>query len=185
MEAWDKLLIHRRSDTLISQTTSTDGIITVTTSSGVTITVDPGAAPTRAVSAALTAAIEYSNAVNTGELRAQTNRDSINISFSNLDGANGAYSPNGNITIDWTPGLFGDMLTSDLSFTQTTIHELTHSYNPTLHLTEAGSEISAREHSEEFYIQVGLCCTNRVEDVLPLTPDGFSLQPLFGVCQVQ
>ena len=31
----------------------------------------------------------------------------------------------------------------------------------------------------------GLCCTNRVEDVLPLTPDGFSLQPLFGVCQVQ
>jgi hypothetical protein len=30
-----------------------------------------------------------------------------------------------------------------------------------------------------------LCCTNRVEGVLPLTPDGFSLQPLFGVCQVQ
>ena len=29
----------------------------------------------------------------------------------------------------------------------------------------------------------GLCCTNRLEDVLALTPDGFSLRLLFGVCQ--
>jgi hypothetical protein len=28
-----------------------------------------------------------------------------------------------------------------------------------------------------------LCCTNRLEDVLALTPDGFSLRLLFGVCQ--
>ena len=27
----------------------------------------------------------------------------------------------------------------------------------------------------------GLCCTNRLEDVLALTPDEFSLQLLFGV----
>ena len=67
---------------------------------------------------------------------------------------------------------------------------------------------SVRTHLTEFYSSTGrpsidpelmmrmllvgyvmgirwLCCTNRVEDVLPLTPDGFSLQPLFGVCQVQ
>jgi tetratricopeptide (TPR) repeat protein len=30
---------------------------------------------------------------------------------------------------------------------------------------------------------LGLCCTNRLEDVLALTPDGFSLRLLFGVCQ--
>jgi hypothetical protein len=31
--------------------------------------------------------------------------------------------------------------------------------------------------------QERLCCTNRLEDVLALTPDGFSLRLLFGVCQ--
>jgi transposase len=30
---------------------------------------------------------------------------------------------------------------------------------------------------------VRLCFTNRLEDVLALTPDGFSLRLLFGVCQ--
>lgn len=29
-----------------------------------------------------------------------------------------------------------------------------------------------------------LCCTNRLEAGLALTPDGFSLPPVFGVCQV-
>jgi hypothetical protein len=29
----------------------------------------------------------------------------------------------------------------------------------------------------------GLCCTNRVEVVLPLKPDGFSLRPLSWGCQ--
>jgi hypothetical protein len=32
---------------------------------------------------------------------------------------------------------------------------------------------------------IGLCCTNRPEVGLPLTPDGFSLQPLSWGCQVQ
>ena len=44
--------------------------------------------------------------------------------------------------------------------------------------------VAAEMHSS-FGGLPGLCCTNRVEGVLPLTPDGFSLQPLFGVCQVQ
>jgi hypothetical protein len=34
----------------------------------------------------------------------------------------------------------------------------------------------------DWYVE-GLCCTNRLEDVLALTPDGFSLRLLFGVCQ--
>ena len=29
----------------------------------------------------------------------------------------------------------------------------------------------------------GLCCTNRPEIELPLTPDGFSLWPRYAVCQ--
>jgi hypothetical protein len=33
------------------------------------------------------------------------------------------------------------------------------------------------------YPEDRLCCTNRLEDVLALTPDGFSLRLLFGVCQ--
>ena len=29
----------------------------------------------------------------------------------------------------------------------------------------------------------GLCCTNPLGDVFPLTPDGFSLRPPYAVCQ--
>ena len=32
---------------------------------------------------------------------------------------------------------------------------------------------------------MGICFTNQLEAVLSHTPDGFSLQPLFGVCQVK
>ena len=34
-----------------------------------------------------------------------------------------------------------------------------------------------------FFIPQGLCCTNPLEDGPPLTPDGFSLRPRYGVCQ--
>jgi hypothetical protein len=32
-------------------------------------------------------------------------------------------------------------------------------------------------------ISMGPCCTNPLEDELPLTPDGFSLRLRYGVCQ--
>lgn len=51
------------------------------------------------------------------------------------------------------------------------------------YLATRGFGVSRMEVSRAKGGTVGLCCTNRLMVVLPLTPDGFSLQPLFGECQ--
>ena len=42
---------------------------------------------------------------------------------------------------------------------------------------------AARYFNKDRKAIVGLCCTNPLEDGPPLTPDGFSLRPRYGVCQ--
>ena len=60
----------------------------------------------------------------------------------------------------------------------------THLNTPeTLRLCIPGCEDLTGSPDIRFAATVRLCCTNRLGDVFPLTPDGFSLRLPYAVCQ--
>ena len=108
----------------------------IKTSTGVTIkVVAPSYVPQEVINRVVETAVAYADAVNQGKIARQTDRTSISITFADID-SNGSTVGN-KFTIDYVspsdsdPSPFNRKV---IDIVATTVHELTHVYNPTLHV---------------------------------------------------
>lgn len=130
--------------------------VTIRTTTGVTINVSvAGGVPQAIIDAAVDTAIDYANAVRSGAITAQNNLSRIDLTISDLPAdRNGQWQHNpstgaASIGIDYTPGAGAR---SPAETAATTVHELTHGFNRTLH--ETGLLNQNTHHSSHFYAQV-------------------------------
>jgi hypothetical protein len=97
-----------------------------------------GGVPQAIIDAAVDTAIDYANAVRSGAITAQNNLSRIDLTISDLPAdRNGQWQHNpstgaASIGIDYTPGAGAR---SPAETAATTVHELTHGFNRTLHET--------------------------------------------------
>ena len=93
------------------------------------------------------AALKYADAVNTGAIYSTRNYAKVRIDMAVVPDADGQYLANGLIQVDYSDEYTG-FGRSTKRIVETTLHELTHKYNPGLDKTGTGSNSA---HSAEFY----------------------------------
>lgn len=155
-----------------SPTTSSSGIasgripsagqnVSIKTASGVTINVSVASGvPQSTIDAAVKTAVDYANAVRSGAITGQHDLNRIDLNVRDFGPSaqygeyNGMHSVRRGVTTIDIDSVTNGSTRPASAVAATTVHELTHAYNPTLHQT--GQPNQGSNHSSDFYAQVDL-----------------------------